>query len=262
MAMTFNNPMKTQSFKSNDTSITNTFNTPIPNQQPSNKNTLNTILTDITKGKTGLEIGGPSPNTGSTIYQNADIMDNVIFSANTVWSNNHDSNYHYHEGKVGKVIIKCSTNMKDVANDSYDFLFASHVLEHIANPLKALFEWKRVVKPNGYLILILPEKSVCFDHKRNVSQFSVLLKQYEANVDESDLSTLDEILENHDLSMDLPAGSFEKFRERSLQNFENRCLHHYVYSPELLMTIAEFIQCKFIYTVTDDINIWFIMQKI
>ena len=47
---------------------------------------LSNILTEITSNKLGVEIGGPSP-TGSIIYENANSMDNVIFSKNTVWSN-------------------------------------------------------------------------------------------------------------------------------------------------------------------------------
>jgi len=55
-------------------------------------------------------------------------------------------------------------------------------LEHIANPLKAINEWLRIIKNGGYVIIIVPEKSCCFDHKRNYSKFSTLLSQYEKNV--------------------------------------------------------------------------------
>ena len=34
--------------------------------------------------------------------------------------------------------------------------------------------------------------------------------------------------------MDLPAGNFTQFKQRSLDNYNNRCLHHYVYSENLL----------------------------
>ena len=49
---------------------------------------------------------------------------------------------------------------------------------------------------NGYIILVLPEKTQCFDHSRDTSSFSKLLKQYDNNVGEDDLSTLAEILNN------------------------------------------------------------------
>lgn len=220
---------------------------------------LNSILQEITKNKTGIEIGGPS-ETGTFIYQNAMGMDNVIFSKNTVWSN-HTDEYHYYHGKTGKVIINDAINISAVENETYDFCFSSHCLEHIANPLKAVQEWLRIVKKDGYIIIIVPEKSRCFDHNRNISSFSTLLRQYENNVDEHDLSTLPEILQNHDLSMDPPAGTFEQFTKRSLDNYNNRCLHHYVYSPDLLHEICNYFHCEFLYTVTEGINIWFVMKK-
>jgi len=48
-------------------------------------------------------------------------------------------------------------------NERYDFIFASHVLEHIQEDWKALAEIKRILKPNGIAILPVPlvvEKTV------------------------------------------------------------------------------------------------------
>ncbi|MBZ0073202.1 MAG: methyltransferase domain-containing protein [Gammaproteobacteria bacterium] len=58
-------------------------------------------------------------------------------------------------------------NMKDVDHNvdlqqlpfdsgSYDFVFASHVLEHIPDDEKAISEIRRVLKPNGIAILPVP----------------------------------------------------------------------------------------------------------
>lgn len=221
---------------------------------------LNSTLINIVLNKNGVEIGGPSVETGNTIYKHSDMMDNVIFSNNTVWST-HTDTYNYYPGKSGRVFINDAVNIESISDKSYDFCFSSHCLEHIANPLKAVNEWLRIVKDDGYIIMILPEKNACFDHNRNNTQFEILLHQYENNVGEDDLSTLPEILENHDLSMDTPAGTFEQFKFRSLSNYYNRCLHHYVYSPRLLMDICNFFKCKFIFTETHGLNIWFIMQK-
>ena len=221
------------------------------------------ILTKITTNKRGVEIGDPSTQivyANNIIYKNAVNIDNVIFSKNTIWSN-HTKEYNYYNGKTGNVIINDAVNISSVQDQTYDFCFASHCLEHIANPLKAINEWLRIIKNHGYLILILPEKSTCFDHKREYSKFSTLLSQYEKNVGEDDLTTLPEILEKHDLSMDLPAGNLAEFTKRSLDNFNNRCLHHYVYNPNLLMEICKYFKCQFIHTFTIGINIWFIIKK-
>lgn len=218
------------------------------------------ILESATTNKMGVEIGGPS-ESGGFIYKCSSQVDNVIFSRETVWSSHASNKYSYWHGKTGNVIINDAVNITGIGNDVYDFVFSSHCLEHIANPIKALREWLRIIKSSGHIVLILPEKSKCFDHKRETSKFSVLLEQYEKDVGEDDLSTLPEILKNHDLALDPPAGDLGNFARRSLDNYNNRCLHHYVYSPELLKELCTYVGCEFIYTITYGLDIWFIMKK-
>jgi SAM-dependent methyltransferase len=220
---------------------------------------LDKILYEITNLKLGVEIGGPS-NTGTIVYKNASSIDNIVFSKNTIWSN-HTDVYQFFHDKTCKVIINDAVNITLVENDYYDFVFSSHMLEHVANPLKAINEWLRIIKKGGHIIIIVPEKSACFDHKREYSMFSTLLSQYEKNVGEDDLSTLPEILMKHDLIMDPPAGDLGAFTKRSLDNFNNRCLHHYVYNDELLIKICNYFKCEFIYNETNGLNRWFIMKK-
>lgn len=222
---------------------------------------LNKILYQITNNKIGVEIGGPSVN-GNIIYENATYIDNIIFSKETVWSTHNNDEYNYYKNKKGKVIINDAVNITLVQNDVYDFVFSSLSLEHIANPLKAIQEWLRVIKKDGHIIIIVPEKSCCFDHKRNYSKFSTLLSQYEKNVGEDDLSTLDEILQNHDLSMEPDDNDLGSFTKKSLDNFNNRCLHHYVYSYELLIDICNYFKCEYVYKETQGLNRWFIMKKL
>lgn len=119
-----------------------------------------------------------------------------------------------------------------------------------------------MIKNDGYIILVLPEKTQTFDYNCEISLFSKILEQYTKNVGEDDLSTLPEILKLHDLTMDPPAGNFEQFTKRSLNNYENRCLHHYVYSPNLLREMCDYLKCKFVFSFTNHGDIWFIMQKI
>jgi len=42
------------------------------------------------------------------------------------------------------------------ADQSFEAVRASHVLEHIPDPLKALNEWKRVCRPEGKVVIFVP----------------------------------------------------------------------------------------------------------
>lgn len=44
------------------------------------------------------------------------------------------------------------------ADNVLDYVFSSHVLEDFADTQAVLREWVRVLKPNGYLVLFLPDQ--------------------------------------------------------------------------------------------------------
>ncbi len=45
-------------------------------------------------------------------------------------------------------------------HEQYNFVFASHVLEHLRDPLEALRDWLRVLKPGGHLIVLVPDEDL------------------------------------------------------------------------------------------------------
>jgi ubiquinone/menaquinone biosynthesis C-methylase UbiE len=115
-------------------------------------------------------------------------------------------------------------------------------LEHFANPIQALKEWQRVLRPNGALVLVLPNYRETFDHLRQPTSVDPMFDDFEQGMGEDDLTHLPEILERHDLERDVAAGSQQDFQRRSLDNFSNRCLHHHVFdennSRELLSRVG------------------------
>jgi SAM-dependent methyltransferase len=117
---------------------------------------------------------------------------------------------------------------------------SSHSLEHIANPLKALYEWRRILTRDGQLLLILPNKDHTFDWRRPVTTLEHMISDYTNAIGEDDLTHLDEILELHDLSRDLMAGTPEQFRARSLNNSAVRALHHHVFSFASTLELLEY----------------------
>jgi ubiquinone/menaquinone biosynthesis C-methylase UbiE len=164
------------------------------------------------------------------IYEHLGGLDNCVFSQKTVWET-HPDRYTYKKGKPpGKNIICDGSDLSIVPDGSYDFILSSHNLEHFANPVKALKEWQRVTRPGGSAIIVLPNYAKTFDHRREPTEVSHMLDDYDRDVQEDDLTHLPEILQLHDLSMDPLAGTAEEFRKRSRENFANRCLHHHVFN--------------------------------
>ena len=196
------------------------------------------IYLGLLKEKAGIEIGGPSAIFGTIlpIYRLVSSLDGVNFSNKTMWEGSIEegNTFNYFESKTGKQFIADATDLRIIESNAYDFLLSSNCLEHVANPLKALEEWVRVVVPNGYVLLVLPNKKSNFDHRRPITSFGHLLEDYENNITEHDLTHLNEILELHDLSRDPLAGNYENFKARSLNNFSNRGLHHHVFDLPLI----------------------------
>ncbi len=126
-----------------------------------------------------------------------------------------------------------ATNPDQIASGGYDFVISSHVLEHVANPIQALWEWVRVLKDDGLFVLVVPHKDGTFDHRRPVTSLHHLIQDFDRKTTEADTTHLEEILALHDLRKDPEAGDFEAFRERSMKNLENRCLHHHVFDTRL-----------------------------
>ncbi|MEI6103233.1 MAG: methyltransferase domain-containing protein [Methanothrix sp.] len=205
------------------------------------------IYIDRLSGKRGLEVGGPSRifNDSSImpIYSVIGELDGCNFSETTIWEGclNEGLNYRYHKNKKqGYQYICEATDLSKINNNVYDFVLASHILEHTANPLKAIREWTRVLKDGGYILLVVPLKDKTFDHNRPVTLLQHLIDDYERDVKEDDLTHLPEILKLHDLKMDAPAGNAAFFMERSLCNYRNRCLHHHVFDVENISKLLEF----------------------
>lgn len=45
-------------------------------------------------------------------------------------------------------------------HEQFDFVYSSHCLEHMTNPLSALQEWWQLVRPQGHLIFIVPDEDL------------------------------------------------------------------------------------------------------
>lgn len=223
------------------------------------------FMMDLVVDKYGLEIGGPSDifKTKLPIYNVIGGLDGLNFSHNNLWSheNTDPTIFSWGKGKFGKKFIAEAADLRGISDSSYDFLLSSNCLEHVANPLAALREWKRVIKQGGFIFLLLPNKFSNFDHRRPFTTFEHLLDDLNASVDEGDLTHLSEILSLHDLKKDPLAGSLSDFSQRSLDNFSNRALHHHVFDLPLVCQSLEHFNFQILLTYKSNLDIFVLGKK-
>lgn len=58
-------------------------------------------------------------------------------------------------------------DLSELSDSQFDFVYASHVLEHLENPAAAVREWWRVLKPGGHLIISVPHRDL-YEKKRTL----------------------------------------------------------------------------------------------
>jgi ubiquinone/menaquinone biosynthesis C-methylase UbiE len=65
-------------------------------------------------------------------------------------------------GSVAKVHVVAPGDQLSFTNDSFDFVVNSHVLEHFWDPIKAIEEWLRIVRPGVDVFLLFNPKYQLF----------------------------------------------------------------------------------------------------
>jgi SAM-dependent methyltransferase len=61
-------------------------------------------------------------------------------------------------------------------DDAADFVFASHVIEHFPDPVRALYEWVRVAR--HYVVVVAPHRDRTFDADRDLTTTEELLARH------------------------------------------------------------------------------------
>jgi SAM-dependent methyltransferase len=127
---------------------------------------------------TGVEIGpGPKPQIRPSArtavkyveqatpdqWQKLYGMDSKVAVDESLWD-------HYVVGNADKI----------PANpESLDFIFSSHVVEHLANPLGHMKYWNTLLKPGGIVAAIIPDREGCKDFVFPASSLEELVNEYQ-----------------------------------------------------------------------------------
>lgn len=216
-------------------------------------------------GKSGIEIGGPSLvfKYYLPIYKHIKALDGINFSNKTHWEGDilEGYTYKFYKDKIGYQYISDGTDLSQIDDKKYDFVVSSHCLEHIANPLKALNEWSRILKDDGILLLILPNKIGNFDRHRPTTTFEHILEDYNIQMTEYDLTHVEEVLSLTDFLKNMSKEEKEQFKKQCLDNFNNRYLHHHVFDLNVMQKMIDFIGFECIQKDENHHNFFMLARK-
>jgi SAM-dependent methyltransferase len=121
-------------------------------------------------GLKGVEIGGAAHNDFKVDVLNVDRyagMDTVYKQAERQVC-----------GRAKPVDIVAPGHELPLEDKSFDFVLASHVIEHIPDPIAALKEWARVARK--YIVLVVPHRDRTFDRDRPLTPVSELIERHES----------------------------------------------------------------------------------
>jgi flagellar assembly factor FliW/SAM-dependent methyltransferase len=118
----------------------------------------------------GLEIGGSAHNPFGLQTRNVDYCADpaTVFKLEEIRIC----------GEALKVDVVAPGDELPLPDDSEDFVISSPVIEHFFDPIKAIKEWLRVVRPGGHVFIIAPHKERTFDKNRPRTSLQELLDRH------------------------------------------------------------------------------------
>lgn len=79
-------------------------------------------------------------------------------------------------------VIGSADDLSAFRDGSLDFVIANHLIEHLEDPIRALKEFQRVLRPRGLLFMCVPDARVTFDRLRPLTPPEHLLSEHRGGV--------------------------------------------------------------------------------
>lgn len=124
----------------------------------------------------------------------------------------------------------------------YDYIIASHMIEHTTDFLGFLQDCSNMLKHNGILRLAVPDKRYCFDHFRDLTGLAEVLNNY---YEPTNLQTIGNVAEYH---MNVVAYKKKISWDRSVGRFGNLSIndkhYNFVHSLDDVKRVSRLVQEK------------------
>ena len=156
-----------------------------------------------------------------------------------------------------------------LSDESQDFVIASHLLEHLANPLAQLEDTHRVLRRGGVALIFLPDRRYTFDRKRSPTPLEHLIADHRDQVTVAS----DEHLEDHLRKTGVWQDSWtDEDRRREFAFNRERSIHVHCWTedeflPVLVHTVVamgmqwELLDAMFVEDVTDGFEFGFALRR-
>ena len=156
-----------------------------------------------------------------------------------------------------------------LTDESQDFVIASHLLEHLANPLAQLEDMHRVLKRGGVALIFLPDRRYTFDRQRSPTPLEHVIADYRDHV----TVVSDEHLEDHLRKTGVWQDSWTaKDRRREFAFNRDRSIHAHCWSEDEFLPVLEhtilamglrweLLDAMFVEDVTDGFEFGFALRR-
>jgi SAM-dependent methyltransferase len=150
-------------------------------------------------------------------------------------------------------------------DNSLDYVVTSHVLEHVANPVAALAEWYRVLRPGGIIYLLVPDRRHTWDHPRALTPVAHFLADYERGTTPADATHIDDFALGIDWAQFSPAtpaadvatqrATLARGMHEAVARGEHLNIHFHTFEPasvlELLAQLRTWPRTRYNWRVVD-----------
>lgn len=75
-------------------------------------------------------------------------------------------------------IIGSADNLSAFADGTLNFVVANHLIEHLEDPIRALKEFERVLRPRGLVFMCVPDARVTFDRLRHLTPTEHIIAEH------------------------------------------------------------------------------------
>lgn len=80
---------------------------------------------------------------------------------------------------AARYVVGSAVSLDSFSVSGLDFVFSNHVFEHLANPIRVLKNWLRVLKPGGVIAGVTPDPRYTFDCRQPIMTLSEALLEAE-----------------------------------------------------------------------------------